>query len=228
MRSLQTFASLAVLLTTASASAIPLAPGGSVTPVGTTSAAEPNLVGLVVESDPLRSFQIVDGLGNVLVEGNLQDRVLRSAALDTLIFMPRLRDLIGSGVIVGLVDSGFADFSTDVEYRTDGSGDVGPDEISRSGGAGDELTFDYEPSVIDPPDEALFLSALTDATEFAPIGTTTIFARDVAGALYSVTLEQTNAPVPEPSALVMGGLGLIGLAASRRRGRRLTAMTAID
>jgi hypothetical protein len=220
LRSLPTCAVLALATTVGTnASAIPLAPGGAVTPVGTTSAAEPNLVASLVESDPLRHFEILDGLGNVIVEGNLQDRVARSAPLGTLIFEPRLRDLIGPGVIVGLVDRDYAGFSTDVEYRTDGDGDVGPDEISRSVGTGDALTFEYDPSVIDPPEEALFLSVLTNAPDFAAIGTTTIFARDITGALHFVTLEQTNAPVPEPSAVVLGGLGLIGLAASRRRAR---------
>jgi hypothetical protein len=221
LREFSTYAALMVLTTAAwSAAAIPLAPGGAVAPVGTTSAADPNLVGLVVASDPLRPFQILDGQGNVVVEGNLQDRVVVSAALGTMIFAPRLRDLIGTGVVVGLVDRDFAGFSTDVEYRVDGLGDVGPDGISRSAGAGDELAFSYAPSVIDPPEEALFLSVLTDALDFAAVGSTTIFARDVTGALYSVTLEDTNAPIPEPSTLVLGGLGLIALARGRRRAQR--------
>jgi hypothetical protein len=218
-RSIPTFAFLATVSAMGwpPAAATPLAPGGAVVPVGTTTAADPNRVGVVVD-DPLRLFVIMDGLGNVIVEGALQDRVTRSTPLGTLMFEPRLRNTIGTGVIVGLLDRGFAGFSTDVEFLTSGAGDVGPDEISRGAAAGDELTFEYEPSVIDPPQEALFLSVLTDATGFAPIGTTTIFARDLTGALFFVTLENTNAPVPEPSALALGGLALIGLARSRRRG----------
>jgi hypothetical protein len=218
------FACVALCATAGSnaASAIPLAPGGAVTPVGTTAALEPELVGLVV-SDPLRRFVIEDDFGNVIVEGNLQDGVQVSDDLGSMIFGPRLRDTIGTGVIVGLVDRGFAGFTTDVEYRTDGLGDVRPDEISRSAD-GDALTFEYEPSVIEPPQEGFFLSVLTDAPGFGPIGTTTIFARDVQGNLHFVTLENTNAPIPEPSTVVLAGLGVAGLAAARSRRRRARAM----
>lgn len=220
IRSLLSLASLALGITVAwsAAFALPLAPGGAVTPVGTGPTVDPNLGGPVV-SDSLLPFQVEDADGNVIVEGVLQDRVIRSDNLGTLIFAPRLRDTTGSGVIVGLVDRGFAGFSTDADYSITSIGNVAPDEISRSAD-GDALTFEYEPSVIDPPEAALAPNVLTDATDFAAVGTTTIFARDVAGALYFVTLENTNTPVPEPSTLVLVGLGVVALAAARRRGSR--------
>lgn len=78
------------------------------------------------------------------------------------------------------------------------------------------LTFDFTPAV-DPPLESELITILTDATDFVSIGRTTIFARSATGTLYFVTLENTYAPVPEPSGLVRCGLGLSGLAAARRR-----------
>jgi hypothetical protein len=204
------------------AGAAVLPAGGVVGLAGTTVAVAPELAG-TVQDDPLHPFQIVDGGGNVLVSGNLQDRVVKSDDLGTMIFSPRLRDLAGTAgaapiEIYGLSIDGYGDYSTDVEYRVDGLGDAGPNIANRSVD-GEELTFRYEISPILPPDESYFNSILTDATAFAPIGTATIYGRVGAnGPFFSTTLRGINVPVPEPSAsvLVLGALGLA--AAVRRRG----------
>jgi hypothetical protein len=179
--------------------AVVVAPG-TVHPLsGTTSAANPNLAG-VVQSDPLVPFEIVDDAGAVLVRGNLQDRVVRSNATGTLVFAPRLRDLeapSGPAEVIVLRVTGHDGVSTDVEYRTDGLGDIGPGSVSRSAGAGDVLTFRYAPASIAPPDESLFISIFTDAEHFARSGSTTIVARAENGKLSSVTIPFTNAPDPD-------------------------------
>lgn len=204
------------------AGAAVLPPGGAVGLLGTTSALSPELAG-VVQDDTLHPFQIVDGSGNLLVSGNLQDRVAKSNDLGTLVFAPRLRDLVGTaGVapveIYGISIDGYGAYMTDVEYRVDGLGDAGPNVANRSVD-GELVTLRYETTPILPPDESYFNSILTDATSFAPIGTATIYARFGAnGPFFSTTLRGINVPVPEPTAsvLVLGALGLA--AAVRRRG----------
>jgi len=202
-----------------------IAPGDINVPLsGTTAAASPDLAGVVV-ADPLRPFTIVDSSGNVILTGNVQDRVVRSNNLGTLIFAPRLRDLDNHNTrsfIWGMRLEGFGDFSTDVDFRTDGSGDVGPNDVTRSGGSGDQVFFHYDPNIILPPHEGLFLSVLTDAPSFAEVGWITIVAQDGAGTgLYGTTLIGTNAPVPEPSTLLLAAVALLGVAFCARRRARL-------
>jgi len=203
--------------------ATPIAPGDvSVSLSGTTSAASPDLAGVVLD-DTLRPFTIVDGSGNVILSGNVQDRVARSDNLGTLIFAPRLRDLDNHGTrsfIWGMRLEGFGDFSTDIDFRTDSLGDVGPNDVTRSGGSGDQVFFHYDPNTILPPDEGLFLSVLTDAPSYAEVGWITIAAQDgVSGGLYGTTLIGTNAPVPEPSTLLLAAVALLCLAFCARRPR---------
>ena len=180
-------------------SAAVVAPG-TVHPLsGTTSAANPNLAG-VVQADPLIPFEIVDDSGAVVVRGKLQDRVVRSNVTGTLIFAPRLRDLeapSGPVEVTVLRLTGHDGVGEEIEYRTDGMGDVGPAHVSRSSGGGDVLTFRYDSPSIVPTDESLFISILTDAQDFASEGSATIFARTAAGKLVSTTIERTHAPDPD-------------------------------
>ena len=204
-----------------SASAAMVTPGSLHALSGTTSAANPALGG-TVQDDPLRPFEIQDAADNVLLTGNLQDRVSLSDDLGTLIFSPRLRELSGfvgaaPPQILSMTISGYSGYSTEIEYRTDGSGDVGPDSVSRSAD-GDLLTFRYSAAPLLPPDSSHFLSILTDATAFAPIGSATILARvGVDGPVFQTTIQGINVPVPEPtSAVVMLG-GLAAVSTGRRR-----------
>ncbi|TWT99769.1 hypothetical protein Pla108_07120 [Botrimarina colliarenosi] len=205
-----------------SAAAALVSPGDFAALSGTTSAATPVLAG-TVQDDPLRAFEIRDGSDNLLVSGNLQDRVSLSDDLGTLVFSPRIRDTAGVPgfapmEIFALQITGYGGYTTEIEFRTDGSGDQGPDSVSRSAD-GEGLRFHYNTSPLLPPDESYFNSILTDATAFAPIGTATIFARvGSTGPIYTTTLEGINVPVPEPTASVLV-LGALGLAATvRRRG----------
>jgi len=182
------------------AEAVIVNPGDVVPLAGTTVVANPDLAG-PVETDPLRPFEIFDNTGNLILSGNLQDRVSRSNNTGTLIFEPRLRDLNnhGSGAfITGLRVQGYGGVTTDIDFRLDGVGDVGPNDVSRSAGSGDLLMFRYNPNLIDPPQEAYFLSILTNESSFAPLGTITILSQNDFGAnVFSTTLTATNGPVPD-------------------------------
>ncbi|QDV74826.1 PEP-CTERM sorting domain-containing protein [Botrimarina mediterranea] len=217
----QSMAIVAALTSVADfAGAALLAPGGVVGLAGTTVAVAPELAG-TVQDDPLRPFEIRDAGDNLLLSGNFQDRVSRSDDLETLVFSPRLRDTVSTiGAapieIIAMTITGYGGYTTDVEFRTDGLGDVGPNLASRSAD-GEGLRFQYTTSPIVAPAESYFNSILTNATAFAPIGTATIHARiGSTGPVFSTTLQGINVPVPEPTSSVLV-LGALGLAAAVRR-----------
>jgi len=179
--------------------AVMVAPGTVHPLAGTTAAADPNLAG-VVQADPLIPFEIVDASGAVIIRGNLQDRVVRSNSTGTMIFAPRLRELEAPSIraeVIAMRVTGHGGAVEDIDYRTDGMGDVGPSTVSRSTGAGDVLTFRYDSPSIVPSDESLFTSILTDAEHFTRQGSTTIIARVATGQILSVTIERTHAPDPD-------------------------------
>lgn len=214
------FAGLVCLLVSQISYAVIVTPGSSASLNGTTFVANPDLGGLVIR-DQLIPFQIKNTLGNVILSGNVQDRVVRSNNTGNLIFAPRLRDLSNptGGWIIGFSMSGFNGYSTDVDYRTDGMGTIGPNNVARDI-FGDSLTYRYDPSFILPPDEGRFLSVSTDATAFDLSGRFVILAQDDFGAsIFRTTLTNVSAPsaVPVPAALWLFGSGLLGLLGLSRR-----------
>lgn len=171
--------------------------GGGVLATPTTSAADPTLAGPVI-ADDLRPFEIFDSLGNVLVKGNVQDRVVRSKATGELIFAPRLRDLSapnGDAWIMQMDIEGYAGYSIDAAYRVDGLGDTAPNKFYRSVGDGNGVRLQYDPNLLLPPDSAYFPSLHTNARAFDEIGKIEIWAsNDFGGNAFSAVLEQTNVP----------------------------------
>lgn len=167
---------------------------------GTTSAANPDLGG-VVQRDTLIPFQILDGTGSVLVSGNVQDKVVKSTNLSNLIFSPRLRDITGvpGSKITSLTIEGYANTTTDIEYRTDGLGNTGPNTVNRSAGTGDSLFFTFDPSIINPPNESRFLSILTNSSQFFLTGKITVFAQDQNNNIFSTVLNKTASPTAPPN-----------------------------
>ncbi len=211
------------LLSAQVSSAVSITPGTSSLLNGTTFATNPDLGGTIIR-DVLRPFEIADSLGNIVITGNVQDRVVRSTNTGELIFAPRLRDLNnpnGDAWIYQLNMMGFEGFTTDVDYRTDGLGNVGPDSVSRNI-TGDILNFSYGSSIILPPDESYFLSVMSNATEFDLSGSILISAsNDFGGNSFSTRLRQISAPsaVPLPASVWLFGSGLIGLLGISRRKR---------
>ncbi len=201
--------------------AVSILPGGSSLLNGTTAAANPDLGGVVIR-DQLIAFEISNGLGDIILTGDVQDRVVRSTNTGELIFAPRLRNLNAPGAdawINRFSMVGFDGFTTDIDFRTDGLGDVGPDSANRSVD-GNFLNYRYSPSLILPPDEGLFLSVVTDAQNFDLSGIFIVYAQNDFGAGdYGVRIQNVSAPsaVPLPAAVWLFGSGLIGLMGIGRR-----------
>lgn len=246
MKRLAFAAAFAVHAIASSAMAATLLPGGVINPVGTTVADPIHGGGQVVLNDNLLGFAIDPSPTTPFTDvgGNLQNRVTRLPS-GFLNFAPRIRDTynIDGGIfaIVGMQLTGYAGFSTELEYRTDADGDKGPTSASRSAD-GDTITLRYsDPLRVDSiapglQEESYFPSIVTDAQSFDYSGTATIFGFvlddddydpnlgvNQPGTLYSVTIDGVAAPtvaaVPLPSSVLLMLAGLGGLAVARRRGK---------
>jgi hypothetical protein len=205
-----------------------LLPGNVIFPAGDTSATAPNSNG-VVQNDNLIPFSIPITTFTS-VGGNVQNRVVLSNNLNTMVFGPRIRDTFNIATagfeIIGFRLDGYAGWDTDVGYRTDGLGDKGPSSVSRSAD-GDLLTFRYEDPLfiagIAPglQEESLFPYIITDAPSYSLIGSMTIFGLDTAETdnLLSVTIDglAVPSPVPIPAAAWLFGTALIGFVGFSRR-----------
>lgn len=218
-----------ISLVSSSTLAIGLATGGVVFPGGETAAMDPNQAG-IVQNDDLIQFRMdafpVTPFSDM--GGMVQNRVVESNNLNTLIFSPRIRDTfnIDSGrfEIVAFQLQGYTGWQTDVDFRTDGVGDLGPTSVSRSAD-GDLLTFRYDDALsidaIAPglQEESLFPTILTDATEYALTGSMTIFGYDslTPSNLISVSIGGLAVPVPEPASVGLIGSGLACVWGRRKR-----------
>ncbi len=205
----------------ASGALVSLTPGTGSGLSGTTGAADPVLAGTTLpdsdsptnNTDQTFDFEIFDGL-TLLYSGAIQTRVTESNLTGELIFSYRLRDSMGglNGIVTDVSITGFGGWTTDVEYSTDGLGDVGPSRAQRSAGDGDELAFLMANN---PPlsggVESYFFFALTDAPSFGLVGVAEI---TIEGG-FSTTVDVYAPEIPAPGALSMAGF--VGLALARRR-----------
>lgn len=172
-----------------------LAPGNLVALHGTSSGQSPELVGEVLE-DRLIPFQVTNSFSlpgytrDVVFRGALQDRVVRSAETDNLIFSQRIRDIQdSSGTLAFVRRANFSGSRADVEFRQDGAGTIGPYCAFRSA-TGDFVQFVFSGSGeapdnavcpsrsgspdLSPQSESRFYEISTDANKYDLSGTTII------------------------------------------------------
>ena len=175
---------------------MPALPSGArVDLFGTTAAAQPHLAGTVLE-DEVRGFVLTrtDSTGSMTVvgEGKLQLSVVQTSS-DALHFHYRFRDLrLAPGASIrSLSIFGFGSIDTlEVDFRTDGLGEVGPAAANRSGVL-NHVTFEFG-GLTQP---SLFFFIETQETAFDRDNPLIISAEDGTGAA-NAWIEGGFAPVP--------------------------------
>ncbi|WP_158768792.1 hypothetical protein [Paraglaciecola sp. L1A13] len=210
----------ALALTSIKSNAALLVSDDTIDLAGTTAVMQPDLAGPVIYDELI--YDSVSPSGNDIFQVgiNIQNRVSRSDTDGNLIFAPRiissLNNTSGNFLVDRAVISGFSDFELDVNYRTDGVGDKGPNSASRSVD-GNQLSFDFlSPLVIsnlfeNPQQDSYFLSIYSNATAFANTGSMSIFGRhlDYPDEVFEFNFAGIAVPinmpvhVPEPALLTL-------------------------
>ena len=185
-----------------------LVSGDSIDLSGTTAMLQPELAGSVIHDEILYDSVSPSGNEFFVVGIQVQNRVVRSNLDGSLIFAPRiisnLNNTTGNFLIDRAIINGFSDYTLDVEYRTDGAGDRGPNTASRSLDA-DQLTFDFLfPLVVSnlnptPQEDSYFFSINSNGSAFTNTGTMSIFGRHLDYPDEVFELNYTGMAVPTES-----------------------------
>jgi TIR domain len=184
-------------------SAKPLAPGQSLFLQGTTMAVQPQLLGrAIIQKDNVTEFSILNGTNEQIFVGKMQDRVAKTKATGNLVFETRIQDTRPAHItgwrLTEFCRTGFKGLQVDVDFRTDGLGEVGQSTARRSGGDGDEICFKFLAGAgIKAGSSSYFFYIATTVKDFAPSGGRTTLMADN----YS-----TNLPSAAPSG---GGGGVV-------------------
>jgi hypothetical protein len=205
---------LGVVLNCTVASAVLLAPGGSVALPGT------NLPGLVVQ-DIDRNVTV--GPATFI----LRDRVTKNGDGTynfNHFFQLTANTLATNGYFVKIVsfaESSFAGFSTSVDWDpTTLNGTISPAFADRSA-SGDIVIFrDYTPATMNINDQTYYSTTQTDALAYDLVGTCSIniqmmLPTGAPGDVFSGSVD-TYAPTPEPATIAILGLGAVALLRKRR------------
>jgi len=183
---------LAVALTSLSAVASPLPPGGWVSLSGTTVADRPELAGASDGNDLVQAFACRRGDKTLVVSGVVQSFHVRSDITAKLDFYFRIFVDAGSpGWVKSVEVLPYTGISTDVDYRLDGLGTVAPAWAMRDG-SGTKVKFGFTPGLF-AGDDSRFFFVQTDALYVSSSpGGMTLYVQDGMGEITCGL--QVNAP----------------------------------
>ena len=159
-------------MTGSSALAVPIHPGDVVNLNGTTAAAEPWLVGVNADGASAFPFTVLDNGGVPVFQGVFTSEPRRSDILGTTRVRYRLRDMqaVGDRRVARVDILGFAGLQTNVEYRTDGIGVVGPNLASRVHTTGAQISFIFSNPLLTPGLESRYFHVHSNGAAFTETG----------------------------------------------------------
>lgn len=234
----RTAVAVALALASTAALAVPVAPGSVVAVGGTTSAARPELAGLVL-ADTLRPFSIALSIPGHSITGVVQDRIVKSDVDGTLHFYTRVLDVnysfpAGAGLafcctgVSGFGRANFEGWATDMDWRIDGLPEA-PDSFTAPAFAtrsdpGSTAGFYFGtlddsgplPGVVGGADSKFALIA-TDAYHYDAKGTMNVYWWTGSQYFYGEIGGVYQPAVPEPSTWALVALGLVGAGVAARR-----------
>jgi len=192
-------------------------PGGYTSLGGTTTAASPQLAGTVLEDDVV-PFTFSSAGGTVF--GTVQSRVVRSTLDGTLDFYWRIISNANSADTI--TQFRLANFVAPLysgDYATDGLGDIGPDAAFKFPGPGVNFVFGHDGgSELAAGMSSYFFFLDTSANSYNRSAFYDLTTHSDISASFSTFAPTAFVPEPGTSALVAGGIALLGLGRRRRQG----------
>ena len=197
--------------------AVSLPVGTTISISGTTLALRPELASVDVINKTI-PFSFLNTSTGGQISGSLFDDVTRETGTGTLDFLYQVTLNAGSSSAGAITTNGFTGFSSDVGFRTDGTGTIDPNQAERfSGASAGMIDFIFGTTPMTAGHVTQFEFIKTTATAYNTTGISTITADTGAGTLGSSAALSTYAPaVPEPSMLLVP-VAALGLASLRRR-----------
>lgn len=198
------------------ASAVLFNPGDTLPLPGTTSAAEPQLEGTVLEDETV-PFSFVGSVTGGLIRGTIQQRVVRSDLDGTLDFYWKVFNESSSAGPLGSFRIGdFMASEFNANYRIDGLGTVAAPQGHRFVGVeSNYFNFSFDGNGLEPGQESKFMLMDTSATTY--VKTAKMDVANPGTSLASALFPAFTPGVPEPASATLALGAAILLSAARRR-----------